>query len=345
VISVVVPAYEERESLVALHAEIAHVAHARELELEILFVDDGSRDGTWDVIRELIRHDPRVGAIRFRRNFGKSAALTAGFAAARGEIVITLDADLQDDPAEIPVLLRELDGGLDAVNGWKRKRYDPRRKVWPSRVFNYLVSRLTGVHLHDHNCGMKAYRAEVLRELRLYGERHRFMPVLAAARGFRVGEVEIRHRPRRHGATKFGASRFLKGFLDLLTVKFLTAFGQRPQHVLGSLGLATFLGGLVGLVYLTMTWFVRLVDAQAYLPLSNRPLLTYSTAALLLGAQMLSIGILAEMLTAYGEQRSDGYSIADQCGVLGAVAAESHGRRSEDRRAGDRRTFRSREVA
>ena len=205
--------------------------------VEFIFVDDGSRDGSWAVLTELAERDPRVGAIRFRRNFGKAAALTAGFQAARGDLVFTLDGDLQDDPAEIPRFLAELEQGYDVISGWKKTRHDPWHKVYPSRVFNWMVSRLTGCRLHDHNCGFKLYRREVLREVGIYGELHRFIPVLAHARGFRVGEVVVRHRRRRHGASKYGFSRLLKGFLDLLTVRFLTRFSQRPLHVLGGIGL------------------------------------------------------------------------------------------------------------
>lgn len=310
-LSIVIPVFNERESLARLHEEIARAAAWPVPDVEILFVDDGSTDGSWEVVTQLVRRDARVSGIRFRRNFGKSAALSAGFQAAQGDTVLTLDADLQDDPAEIPFFLRKLDSGLDLVSGWKRVRHDPWHRVWPSWVFNHLVSWLTGVHLHDHNCGMKVYRAEVLREVRLYGERHRFIPILAAARGFRVGEIEIRHRARPFGRSKYGVSRFVKGFLDLLTVKFLTRFGERPQHLLGSIGLAIFSAGCLGLSYLALTWFIRLFDPQAYLPLSDRPLLVYSTAAVLLGAQMLSIGILAEMLTTY-QREADRYSIVEQ---------------------------------
>src|SRR5438874_8016880 len=235
-ISVVVPVYNEKESLPQLQAELTAITAEAHLDVEVLFVDDGSRDGSWEVIQELAHRHSWVHGIRFRRNFGKAAALSAGFRAAHGEIVLTLDADLQDDPKEIPRFLAELDTGLDVVSGWKKIRHDPWHKVWPSRVFNALVSRLTGVGLHDHNCGMKCYRAEVFREIRLYGELHRLIPVLAAARGFRVGEIVINHRPRKFGHSKYGVRRFVKGFLDLLTVKFLTGFGQRPQHLLGSLG-------------------------------------------------------------------------------------------------------------
>ena len=195
-LSIVIPVFNEAESLEALHRELGEVAAAQGYELEIIFVDDGSRDGSWEVIRRLAAADPRVRGIRFRRNFGKAAALSAGFAEARGELVMTLDADLQDDPHEIPRFLAEMEKDLDVVSGWKKVRHDPWHKVLPSRVFNWLVSWLTGVRLHDHNCGMKCYRREVLDEVRLYGELHRFVPVLAAGRGFRVGEMVIHHRPR-----------------------------------------------------------------------------------------------------------------------------------------------------
>ncbi len=226
-ISIVIPVFNEAESLADLHGEIAATGALAGLAYEVLFVDDGSRDGSWKVITDLARKFAEVRGLRFRRNFGKAAALSAGFASAKGDIIMTLDADLQDDPAEIPNFLLALELGMDVISGWKKTRHDPWHKVWPSRVFNGLVSWLTGVRLHDHNCGMKCYRAEVFREIRLYGELHRFIPVLAAARGFKVAEVIIKHRPRKFGYSKYGVRRFVKGFLDLLTVKFLTGYGQR----------------------------------------------------------------------------------------------------------------------
>ena len=326
-ISVVIPVFNERDSLLPLHAEIAAVAERARLNLEVLFVDDGSTDGSWAVIADLARKHPAVRGLRFRRNFGKAAALSAGFRAARGDVILTLDADLQDDPAEVPRFLDALRGvktaPLDVVSGWKRVRHDPWHKVWPSRVFNWMVSWLTGVRLHDHNCGMKCYRAEVFREVRLYGELHRFIPVLAAARGFRVGEIEIKHRPRKYGRSKYGVRRFVKGFLDLLTVKFLTGFGQRPQHLLGGLGLTSFVLGALVLLWLAIDWLgANVFKVWTYTPLHQRPLLIYALAALLLGAQLMCIGFLAELITAYQGREQDGYSIAErtpernaECGV------------------------------
>jgi dolichol-phosphate mannosyltransferase len=316
-ISIVIPVYNERESLETLHGEIAAVAAAAGLELEVLFVDDGSRDGSWDVIRDLAHKHLHVHGLRFRRNFGKAAALLAGFRAARGDVILTLDADLQDDPLEIPRFLKALEGDadgrrLDVVSGWKKKRHDPWHKVGPSRVFNWMVSALTGVRLHDHNCGMKAYRAEIFREVRLYGELHRFIPVLAAARGFQVGEIVINHRPRKFGQSKYGVRRLVKGFLDLMTVKFLTGFGQRPQHFLGCFGLASFLFGGVGLLYLAALWILNYFDVVKSLPLHERPLLIYSAAALLLGAQMMSVGLVAELITSYQGRDEDSFSIAER---------------------------------
>jgi glycosyltransferase involved in cell wall biosynthesis len=310
-ISFVIPVFNERDSLVQLHREIDETVRANGLEIEILFVNDGSTDDSWTLIHELAAKDSRVQGIRFRRNFGKAAALSAGFEAARGQIIMTIDGDLQDDPKEIPRFLKAMDEGNDVVSGWKRVRRDPWHKVLPSRIFNAMVSRLTGVSLHDHNCGFKCYRAEVFREVRLYGELHRFIPVLASARGFRIGEIEIDHRPRTHGASKYGVRRFVKGFLDLMTVKFLTSFSHRPQHVLGSIGLTAFLLGAFGMAWLAVTWVINYFRPESFLPLHQRPLLIYAVAALLLGTQMLTMGFIAELLTAHNARHADEYSIAE----------------------------------
>jgi dolichol-phosphate mannosyltransferase len=352
-ISVVIPVYNERESLETLFGEIAAVAASARLDVEVLFVDDGSTDGSWAVIDDLARSHPNVQGVRFRRNFGKAAALSCGFRAARGDVILTLDADLQDDPKEIPRFLAalehgtiidaeghtvpappEMKGKLDVVSGWKRVRHDPWHKVGPSRIFNGMVSWLTGVRLHDHNCGMKCYRAEVFREVKLYGELHRFIPVLAAARGYKVGEIEIDHRARRFGQSKYGVRRFFKGFLDLLTVKFLTGFGRRPQHLLGGLGLISFLLGNLGLLYLAVTWVINWFNPGAFLPLHERAMLIYALAALLLGAQMMSIGFLAELITAYQSRDEDSYSVAERTPAPGRAEAGPSGRGEGIRREG-----------
>ncbi|MBI3863050.1 MAG: glycosyltransferase family 2 protein [Planctomycetia bacterium] len=307
-LSIIIPVLNEEASLRELHAEIDAACAARGIEFEIIFVDDGSSDGSWNAIHDLANRDNRVRGIRFRRNFGKAAALSAGMQIARGKVLCMLDADLQDDPREIPKFLDKLNEGCDVVNGWKRRRNDPWHKVFPSRVFNRMVSWLTGLSLHDHNCGLKCFRREVAEEIRLYGELHRFIPVLAHARGFKVVELEVNHRPRKFGHTKYGVRRFLRGFLDLLTVKFLIGFGQRPQHVLGAMGLVFFALGGCGLAYLAVLWFFESIGL--------RPLLAYSIAALLLGGQLLSLGFLAELIVAKTGHDPDHYSIAERTDLV-----------------------------
>ena len=312
-LSVVIPVYNEEESLAELYRELDEVAREYRYDVEILFVDDGSTDGSWAQIKRLADEDARVRGIRFRRNFGKAAALSAGFREARGEFIFTLDADLQDDPHEMPRFLDQMQAGRDVISGWKQVRHDPWHKVLPSRIFNWLVGRLTKVKLHDHNCGFKCYRREVLDELQLYGEMHRFVPVLAAARGWRVDEIVVHHRARRFGRSKYGFGRFVKGFLDLLTVHFLTGYGQRPQHLLGTLGLIAFLAGGLGVVVLTVWWFVsRWSPSIEPLHLHQRALFYYTLAAMLLGAQFLSVGFLAELFTAYHMKEARTYSIKER---------------------------------
>ncbi len=323
-LSIVVPVYNERDSLDELIERIRSVAQSHKYDVEVWLVDDGSRDGSWAKIESLSTQAPsdaadqaptassifRVHGIKLRRNFGKAAALAAAFDHARGEQIITMDADLQDDPDEIPALLAKLDEGYDVVTGWKQVRHDPWHKVGPSRIFNRLISWLTGVRLHDHNCGLKAYRQDVLREVKLYGEMHRFVPVLAAARGFRVTEIPVRHQARKHGVSKYGFERFIKGLLDLFTVYFLTGYRNRPQHLLGSLGLASMAFGSIGLCWLTCLWALsRLSESWPDVHLHERAIFYYCIVALLLGAQLLSVGFIAELITAQNRPHTRPYSL------------------------------------
>lgn len=315
--SLVVPVFNEEESLRILYGEIVAVAETLSAKIELIFVDDGSTDASWTIIEELVQKDDRVRGIRFRRNFGKAAALDVGFKAATLPIVMTLDADLQDDPQEIPDFLRLIDSGYDVVSGWKRTRRDPWHKVLPSRVFNEMVSRLTGVKLHDHNCGMKCYRREIFDEITLYGELHRFVPVLAASRGYKVGEKVVQHRPRKYGVSKYGFKRFAKGFLDLLTVKFVTGYGQRPQHLLGTLGLSAFGIGAAALGWMALRWVVSRLPAigcGGEYCLSGRPAVVYSAALMLLGTQLLSVGAIAELLVSYQNRKGREYSVKKTIG-------------------------------
>lgn len=312
-LSFVIPAMDEQETLVQLHEQITQVCKKRGVTPQIIFVDDGSTDQTWQIIAKLSAKDPLTEGIRFRRNFGKAAALQAGFSACRGDIVFTMDADLQDDPEEIPNFMAKMDQGLDVVSGWKKVRHDPWHKVLPSRVFNWLVSSLTGVQLHDHNCGFKAYRRGIFDEVDLYGERHRFVPVLAAARGWKVGEIEVEHHARRFGKSKYGVSRILKGFLDLLTIYLLTSYSSRPLHLIGAGGLLCFALGGSGILYLTIMWCVtRIVEGMDPLNLHERAIFYYCIVAVLLGAQMLLAGLLAELVVSRTSGTSQTYSIVEQ---------------------------------
>jgi len=322
-ISLVIPLYNEAESLEQLHREICEVASANNYDLEIIFVDDGSTDQSWTVIEKLAAADSKVCGIQFRRNFGKAAALQAGFNAAKGDIVLTLDADLQDDPKEIPDFLRQMETGLDVVSGWKQRRHDPWHKVFPSRVFNGMVSFMTGVKLHDHNCGMKCYRREVLGEVSLYGERHRFIPVLAAARGFKVGEKVIAHRSRQFGHSKYGFSRFAKGFLDLLTVWFQTRYGQRPQHLLGTVGLIVIAIGVIAYCLEASKLFhVYYHFPQAFeqntttfhilSALMMSVFSPYMLATVWIGLFFIALGFVAELIVARTIQPEKCYAVRSQ---------------------------------
>lgn len=306
-ISIVIPVYEEAESVAELHRQISSVLSSMPLGSEIIFVDDGSRDGTLDRLQELFREDPRVSVISLRRNFGKTAALLAGFEQARGEVVVTMDGDLQDDPSEIPHFLAALGQGYDLVSGWKRVRHDPVTKTLPSRLFNATVRRATGIPLHDFNCGFKAYRREVLADLKLYGELHRFIPVLAYWRGYRIGELEVHHHARKFGRSKFGAGRLLKGLLDFLKVLFLTRYMQRPLQLFGVLGLVLWLLGMAGFAYL----FVLKLLGQSVFS-SHGPLLFLSGILIVAGIQLFMLGLVGEMLRHYAFRPDEEYSVRER---------------------------------
>jgi glycosyltransferase involved in cell wall biosynthesis len=298
VISVVVPVYDEERSVELLFDEIAAALDPVADEWEVVFVDDGSSDGSFAALTRLHARAPaRVRVVRLRRNFGKSAALGAGFRHARGAVVVTIDADGQDDPAEIPRLLAKLDEGFDLVSGWKARRRDRWTRRALSRVFNSVTGRISGVRLHDMNCGLKAYRAEVVRGLALYGELHRFIPVLAHYRGFRIAELPVNHRPREHGRSRYGLERYLRGFFDLITVTFMGRYRYRPLHLFGGLGLLLGAIGFVVCAYLSALWF-------AGHAIGHRPLLTLGVLLVVVGIQFLSLGLIGELVTTHHEERA-----------------------------------------
>lgn len=304
-ITVLVPVYNEEATVGELARRVAEVLDGAGRSFELVFVDDGSRDGTDERVRRAHAADPRVKLVQLRRNFGKAAALTAGRDHSRGRLVITMDGDLQDDPAEIPRFLDKLESeGLDLVSGWKKRRRDPISKRWPSRLFNWVTRHLASVDLHDFNCGFKLYRREVLEQVRIYGELHRYIPVLAHRRGFEVGEIEVHHHPRRHGRSKYGWDRFYKGLLDLITVLFITKYTRRPLHLFGALGLA-FLGlGFAINFYLFVLWLYGE-------SLSDRPLLLLGVLLMLLGFQVLTTGLVGEMITFKNFRGRDSYSVKE----------------------------------
>lgn len=290
-ISLVIPVFHEEGNLVELHRQLTASLEAIGLPYEIIFVDDGSKDGTWRVIKELRADDSHIVAIRHRRNFGKARGLANGFALAQGDAVVTMDGDLQDDPDELPRFIQALNDGADLASGWKQRRQDPLGKTAPSRVFNWTVRKVSGVQLHDFNCGFKAYRHEVTDTIRLYGELHRFTPVLANAEGFRIVELPVKHHPRTWGASKYGWSRLFKGFLDLVTVAFLTKYRQRPMHLLGLPGLVSIAIGILLEIYLTVEKVF--FDAR----IGARPLLLLGVMLIIIGVQFFGLGLIGEFMT------------------------------------------------
>lgn len=305
-VSVLVPVKDEEATIQELASRVIAVLDRLGRSFEIIFVDDGSADATVQRIREAHAADRRVKLVRLRRNFGKAAALSAGFDQSRGQIILTMDGDLQDDPDEIPRFLEALEEkDLDLVSGWKHQRRDPASKRLPSLLFNWVTRRIAGVDLHDFNCGFKAYRREVLEQIAVYGELHRYIPVLASRRGFSVGEIPVQHHPRRHGVSKYGWDRLYKGLLDLITVLFITRYTRRPLHLFGAFGLLFLAGGFGINLYLAILW-----AGGEYL--SNRPLLLLGILLMLLGFQTLTTGLLGEMITFKNFRRPDSYSVKEK---------------------------------
>ncbi len=295
-ISVVIPLYNEKESLKELNDWIVRVMQANHFSFEIIYIDDGSDDDSWDVIENLENNHQQIKAIQFRRNYGKSAALNEGFKEAKGDIVITMDSDLQDSPDEIPDLYRMIiDEKLDIVSGWKKKRYDSAlMKNIPSKFYNWSTRKFFGIKIHDMNCGLKAYRLEVVKNIEVYGEMHRYIPVIAKWAGFsKVSEKVVSHQKRKYGVTKFGLDRFIKGYLDLLTINFVSRFAQRPMHFFGAFGTLTFFAGFIIALYLAYTKFF----AESYVKMTDRPLFYFGLLAMIVGVQLFLSGFMGELIS------------------------------------------------
>lgn len=307
-LSIIIPVYDESESLPELMAWIDSVVKQHTISLfEVILIDDGSRDDSWNVITQLKSIYPWIKGIRFRRNYGKSAALQKGFEAAQGEIVITMDADLQDSPEEIPELMKMIrEENYDLVSGWKKNRKDPAGKRWPSKFFNAVTSRASGIKLHDFNCGLKAYKNDVVKNIEVYGEMHRYIPVMAKWAGFRkIGEKVVRHQPRKFGKSKFGIERMLNGFLDIMSIMFVGKFSKKPMHFFGSLGILFFLIGFGILAYLSILKY-----AKDIVRISDRPVFYFGILTLIIGAQLFLTGFLAELISRNAPQRNR-YRISD----------------------------------
>jgi glycosyltransferase involved in cell wall biosynthesis len=311
-VSVVIPLLNEAESLPELSDWIFRVAEAHSLTLNVVFVDDGSTDDSWKVIDELAQQNPNVKAIRFRRNHGKSAALNAGFREADGDVVITMDADLQDSPDEIPELRKMImEDGLDLVSGWKQKRYDPLSKTIPTKLFNWATRKISGIHLHDFNCGLKAYRQDVVKNIDVYGELHRYIPFLARNAGFtKIGEKVVQHRARKYGTTKFGLERFVNGFLDLVTLAFVSRFSKRPMHFFGGLGTLMFLFGFVSALFIGAGKLYAVSQNVKAILVTDNPWFYISLISMVLGTQLFLTGFLAEIMVRNSQRKTD-YTIGE----------------------------------
>lgn len=311
-LSIVIPLYNEEESLPELESWIRKVAEANQLSYEIIMVDDGSTDQSWNIVNTLSAQNPSVKGIKFQRNYGKSAALNTGFGAASGEVVITMDADLQDSPDEIPALYKMVkEEGYDIVSGWKKKRYDPLSKTVPSKLYNWVTRKVSGISLHDFNCGLKAYRLNVVKSIEVYGEMHRYIPLIAKWAGFKkIGEKVVQHRARKYGVTKFGASRILSGFLDLLSVSFLGRFGKNPMHFFGAWGTFFIMIGFIILTYLSVAKLM-----YATYGIADRPLFFLGILVIIIGTQLFVTGFLAELITRSATDRNQ-YLIEEKIGEL-----------------------------
>jgi glycosyltransferase involved in cell wall biosynthesis len=303
-ISVVIPVFNEEDSLKELHSELKAVFSEIKKEYEIIFIDDGSTDNSSKILEDIFNMDKNVTVIDFRKNFGKSAALAVGFSKTRGDIIFTMDGDLQDDPGEIPNFIKAIEDGFDLVSGWKYPRLDPLWKTFPSKIFNMVTCCTTGINLHDFNCGFKAYRKEVIKEISLYGELHRYIPVLANQKGFKVGEIKVKHHPRKYGKTKFGFERFKRGFLDLLTVILITGYNRRPLHLFGGAGMFVFFSGFIIIALLELRKFIWGIPVG-----SGRPLIFLCIFAMGLGTQLLFTGLLAELIINSHSNTLKDYSI------------------------------------
>jgi len=301
-LSVIIPLFNEEKSLSSLYSELKSVLKNSGKSYEIIFVDDGSRDNSWSVLERLHAAGKEIRGIQFRKNSGKAAALSAGFKYAQGKVIVSMDADLQDDPGEIPRFIEKLDKGYDLVSGWRFKRQDPLSKTLPSKFFNYLTSVLTGIRIHDFNCGFKAYRKEVVKDIELYGELHRYIPVLAHWKGYEVGEIKVRHHPRAHGKSKYGIVRLSRGLTDLLTVMFLTRYMKKPLHLFGTIGLLFFLLGLIVNIYFVVLW---LLGQGGWV----RPLLLLGVLLMLIGFQVVSTGLIGEIIVSTRGKTEESYII------------------------------------
>lgn len=312
-VSIVIPLYNEEESLQELHRWIDETLKSHQLSFEIVFVDDGSTDGSWAVLQHLAQADSRVKVIKFRRNHGKSAGLNVGFAAAQGDVVITMDADLQDSPEEIPPLYEMITKqGYDLVSGWKKKRYDPISKTIPTKFYNWTTRRMSGIKLHDFNCGLKAYRLEVVQNIDVHGEMHRYIPVLAKSAGFKnIGEKVVQHQKRKYGKTKFGLSRFINGPLDLITLSFVSKFSKRPMHFFGLLGTLMFILGMGVALYLGVEKLVAMQMGLKERLVTDKPYFFIALSSMIIGSQLFLTGFIAELI-ARNSNRNPDYTVAEK---------------------------------